>query len=77
VRAQELLKKTVGPLAAVFVVYNSQGHSKGMAVAHFVRAGDAVAARQKYHGKIVDGRACAAARACAPLLTAPLAQARR
>jgi THO complex subunit 4 len=39
-------------------VYNSQALSKGMAVVAFARAGDAVAARAKYHGKIVDDRAC-------------------
>jgi THO complex subunit 4 len=56
-RAQELFGKTVGPVESVFVVYNSQALSKGMAVVAFARAGDAVAARAKYHGKIVDDRA--------------------
>jgi THO complex subunit 4 len=55
--AQELFGKTVGPVESVFVVYNSQALSKGMAVVAFARAGDAVAARAKYHGKIVDDRA--------------------
>ncbi|KAJ8516252.1 hypothetical protein ONZ45_g6404 [Pleurotus djamor] len=32
------------------------GKSKGMAVVSFIRAGDAVVARTKYNGKIVDGR---------------------
>ncbi|KAF9528687.1 hypothetical protein CPB83DRAFT_766388 [Crepidotus variabilis] len=53
---EELFQKTVGPLREVFVVYNSQGRSKGMAVVTFQRAGDAAVARAKYHGKVVDGR---------------------
>ncbi|KAJ7823988.1 hypothetical protein B0H14DRAFT_3088841 [Mycena olivaceomarginata] len=52
----ELFKKTVGPLRESFLVYNSQGKSKGMAVVVFQRPGDAVVARQKFDGKIVDGR---------------------
>jgi hypothetical protein len=54
--AQELFKKTVGPLRESFLIYNSQGKSKGMAVVVFQRPGDAVVARSKYDGKIVDGR---------------------
>jgi THO complex subunit 4 len=53
---QELFKKTVGPVDSVFIIYNSQANSKGMAVVNFTKAEDAAAARQKYHGKIVDGR---------------------
>ncbi|KAJ7927588.1 hypothetical protein B0H13DRAFT_2229283 [Mycena leptocephala] len=52
----ELFKKTVGPLRESFLIYNSQGKSKGMAVVVFQRPGDAVVARSKYDGKIVDGR---------------------
>jgi RNA recognition motif-containing protein len=55
---QELFKKTVGPLKESFLVYNSQGKSKGMAIVSFQRPGDAVVARTKYDGKIVDGSAC-------------------
>jgi len=55
---QELFKKTVGPLKDFFLVYNNQGNSKGMAIVTFAKPGDAVLARQKYDGKIVDGRAC-------------------
>lgn len=54
---QDLFKKTVGPLKDMFLVYNSQGKSKGMAVVTFARPGDAAIARQKYDGKVVDGRA--------------------
>ncbi|KAF8903378.1 hypothetical protein CPB84DRAFT_1707077 [Gymnopilus junonius] len=53
---EELFRKTVGPLKESFLVYNSQGNSKGMAVVWFQRPGDAAVARAKYDGKIVDGR---------------------
>jgi len=53
---QELFKKTVGPLRESFMVYNSQGKSKGMAIVVFQRPGDAAVAQKKYHGKIVDAR---------------------
>lgn len=53
---QELFRKTVGPLKEVFLIYNSQGRSKGMAVVAFQRSGDAAVARAKYDGKFVDGR---------------------
>ncbi|EAU89565.1 hypothetical protein CC1G_02454 [Coprinopsis cinerea okayama7 len=53
---EELFKKTVGPVRESFLVYNSQGKSKGMAMVWFVRSGDAAIARAKYDGKIVDGR---------------------
>jgi THO complex subunit 4 len=46
----------VGPLQDAFLIYNSQGKSKGMAVVTFQRPGDAALARTKYDGKIVDGR---------------------
>ncbi|OSD01408.1 hypothetical protein PYCCODRAFT_1468584 [Trametes coccinea BRFM310] len=51
-----LFSRTVGPVKDVFMVYNSQGRSKGMAVVTFARSGDASIARAKYNGKIVDGR---------------------
>ncbi|KAG2128720.1 hypothetical protein DEU56DRAFT_818758 [Suillus clintonianus] len=53
---EELFKKTIGPLKECFVIYNTQGRSKGMAVITFQRPGDAVAARAKYDGKLIDGR---------------------
>ncbi|KAF9482304.1 hypothetical protein BDN70DRAFT_801800 [Pholiota conissans] len=53
---EELFNKTVGPLKESFLVYNSQGKSKGMAVVTFQRPGDALVARAKYNGRIVDGR---------------------
>jgi len=53
---EELFKKTVGPLKESFLIYNSQGKSKGMAIVSFQRPGDAAVARTKYDGKIVDGR---------------------
>lgn len=42
----------------VFIIFNSQGRSKGMAVVHFQRTDDALEARRKYDGKIIDGRKC-------------------
>ncbi|KAH9478738.1 mRNA export protein mlo3 [Psilocybe cubensis] len=53
---EELFRITVGPLKESFLVYNSQGRSKGMAVVAFQRPGDAMVARAKYDGKFVDGR---------------------
>ena len=53
---QELFRKTVGPLKEVFLIYNSQGRSKGMAIVSFQRSGDAAVARSKYDGKFIDGR---------------------
>ncbi|KAG8216746.1 hypothetical protein J3R82DRAFT_6961 [Butyriboletus roseoflavus] len=55
---QELFRKTVGPLKEVFLIYNSQGRSKGMALVSFQRSGDAAVARAKYDGKYVDRREC-------------------
>ncbi|EKM57522.1 uncharacterized protein PHACADRAFT_251196 [Phanerochaete carnosa HHB-10118-sp] len=51
-----LFVKTVGPVQDAFVVYNSQGNSKGMAVVAFYKPESATLARQKYNGKIIDGR---------------------
>ncbi|GJE85218.1 RNA recognition motif (RRM) domain-containing protein [Phanerochaete sordida] len=51
-----LFMKTVGPVQEAFIVYNSQGKSKGMAVVAFHNAESALVARQKYNGKIIDGR---------------------
>ncbi|KAF8843931.1 hypothetical protein BDN67DRAFT_923363 [Paxillus ammoniavirescens] len=56
VEVEELFRKTVGPLREAFLIYNSQGRSKGMAVVSFQRPGDAGVAREKYDGKFIDGR---------------------
>ncbi|KAF5345912.1 hypothetical protein D9758_011394 [Tetrapyrgos nigripes] len=53
---EELFKKTVGPLKESFLIYNSQGKSKGMAVVSFQKTEDAAMAKAKYDGKFVDGR---------------------
>ncbi|EIN08453.1 hypothetical protein PUNSTDRAFT_144039 [Punctularia strigosozonata HHB-11173 SS5] len=53
---RELFINTVGPLKDVLIVYNSHGVSNGMAVVTFQRHGDAGKARDKYNGKIVDGK---------------------
>ncbi len=47
--------KTVGPVKEAFVVYNNQANSKGMAVVSFQRSEDAMVARKKFNGKIIDG----------------------
>lgn len=52
---QNLFAKTVGPVQDSFIVYNSQGNSKGMAVVAFHKPESAALARQKYNGKIIDG----------------------
>lgn len=52
---KDLFKRTVGPMKDLFIIYNSQGRSKGMAVVTFQRPGDALVARMKYNQKIVDG----------------------
>ena len=38
-----------------FLVYNSQGNSKGMAIVSFTQPDSAALARRKYNGKIIDG----------------------
>ena len=37
-----------------FIICNSQGRSKGMAIVTFQRLGDAAAAKAKYDGKFID-----------------------
>jgi THO complex subunit 4 len=53
---QDLFHKTVGPLHDLILIYNSAGNFKGMAIISFQRTGDAVLAKTKYDGKLVDGR---------------------
>lgn len=50
------MRKTIGPIKEAFVIYNSQGLTKGMAVVAFHRTGDAARAKEKYDGKVIDGR---------------------
>ena len=45
----------MGPVVDSFMVYNSQGNSKGMAVVAFAQRESAALARRKYNGKIIDG----------------------
>jgi len=40
----------------MFIIYNNQGRSKGMAVVTFHRLTDAGVARSKYNGKVIDGK---------------------
>jgi hypothetical protein len=37
-----------------FIIYNSSGKSKGMAIVTFHRPGDAAVAKAKYDGKFID-----------------------
>ncbi|KAH9973892.1 hypothetical protein BGW80DRAFT_1307018 [Lactifluus volemus] len=53
---EELFKRTIGPMKDMFIIYNSQGRSKGMAVVTFQRLTDASLARSKYNGKVIDGK---------------------
>ncbi|KAI0261664.1 hypothetical protein BC834DRAFT_895358 [Gloeopeniophorella convolvens] len=53
---EDLFKRTIGPMKDVFLIYNNQGRSKGMAVVTFQRPTDAGLARTKYNGKVIDGR---------------------
>jgi len=53
---EELFKRTVGPIKDMFIIYNNQGRSKGMAIVTFHRPTDAGVARTKYDGKVIDGK---------------------
>jgi THO complex subunit 4 len=39
----------------MFIIYNNQARSKGMALVTFHRPVDAGVARSKYNGKVIDG----------------------
>ncbi|KAI0032850.1 hypothetical protein K488DRAFT_48994 [Vararia minispora EC-137] len=53
---KDLFQRTVGHVKDLFLIYNNQGHSKGMSIVSFGSAKSAVLARQKYNGKLVDNR---------------------
>ncbi|KAI9509257.1 hypothetical protein F5148DRAFT_978611 [Russula earlei] len=53
---EELFKRTIGPVKDLFLIYNSQGRPKGMAIVTFHRPTDAGVARSKYDGKVIDGK---------------------
>jgi len=53
---EELFKRTVGPIKDMFIIYNNQARSKGMAIVTFHRPTDAGVARAKYDGKVIDGK---------------------
>ncbi|KAF7316235.1 RNA annealing protein [Mycena indigotica] len=53
---EDLFKRTIGPVRELFVIYNSQGLSKGMAVVSFQRPGDARKAQERFSGSMIDGR---------------------
>jgi len=54
----DLMKKTIGPvnMTQSFMVYNMKGFPKGVTVVAFMRAGDAAKARERYDGKVIDGK---------------------
>jgi THO complex subunit 4 len=53
---EELFKRTIGPVKDLFIIYNNQARSKGMAVVTFHRPADAEVARSKYNSKVIDGK---------------------
>ncbi|KZV76532.1 hypothetical protein PENSPDRAFT_598488 [Peniophora sp. CONT] len=53
---KDLFEKTIGPTREHYLIHNNQGRSKGQAVVYFSRGTDASLARQKYNGKLIDGR---------------------
>lgn len=48
------MKKTVGPVKEVFLVYNNSGLPKGYAVITFARTGDALLAIQSQYNIPLD-----------------------
>ncbi|KAH8113872.1 hypothetical protein DFH11DRAFT_1544617 [Phellopilus nigrolimitatus] len=54
----DLMKKTIGPvnLRDSFMIYNAKGFPRGMAIVAFVRSADAPRARERYNGKVIDGK---------------------
>lgn len=54
----DLMKKTIGPVNTTqsFMVYNVKGFPRGVTVVTFMRAGDAAKARERYDGKVIDGK---------------------
>ena len=50
------MKKTIGAVKDSFMIHNSQGGSKGMAIVTFYKTSDAHQARERYHKKVIDGR---------------------
>ena len=51
------MKKVIGPvvLNKSFLFHNSKGYPLGMALVAFRKSGDAVIAREKFNGKVIDG----------------------
>lgn len=53
-RRVDAKKVETRPAQKVLIVYNPQSGSDGMAIMEFPRLGEAMIARQKYHGRVVD-----------------------
>jgi THO complex subunit 4 len=51
----------------MFIIYNNQARSKGMALVTFHRPADAGVARAKYNGKVIDGSTSFSAISLLPL----------
>ena len=53
------MKKTIGPvnIAQSFMAYTNKGFPRGVTIITFMRAGDAMKARERYDGKVIDGSA--------------------
>ncbi|KAJ2919856.1 hypothetical protein MD484_g548, partial [Candolleomyces efflorescens] len=54
-QVKDLFHQTIGPVREVNLSYNSQGKSKGTAMVHFSRKGDANKAYQQYNNRLIDG----------------------
>lgn len=52
------MRKTIGPVnpRESFLVYTVKGVPRGIAVVAFIKAADAKKARERYNGKVIDGR---------------------
>ncbi|KAI5123257.1 hypothetical protein M0805_001346 [Coniferiporia weirii] len=54
----DLMKKTIGPVNVrdSLMIYTMKGFPRGMALIAFTRGGDAGRARERYNGKVIDGK---------------------
>ncbi|KLO09011.1 hypothetical protein SCHPADRAFT_908142 [Schizopora paradoxa] len=54
----DLMKKTIGPvnITQSFMAHNNKGFPRGVTIISFMRPGDAMKARERYDGKVIDGK---------------------
>lgn len=54
------MRKTIGTVNAQhsLLIHNAKGFPLGMAIVSFTRASDALRARERYNGKVIDGSTC-------------------